>query len=114
MQFKLFQIHLSDAEYDAVNANGHHAVPKQKAKLDIHFADNQGELASEAFAAGYYTHVANIDANDLNDVFEIGNIGPEENIERIAPMYSVSVGDLIEDEAGLRFVVANYGFKPAN
>ena len=70
-----------------------------------------GEVASEAFNLGYYTHVSNITAEGLEDVFQIGNIGPEENIERLAPMYSVSVGDIVEDENGNKSVVASFGFK---
>ena len=47
----------------------------------------------------------------MEDVYEIGNIGPEENIERIAPMYSVSVGDVVEDENGIKSVVSRVGFR---
>ena len=44
-------------------------------------------------------------------MFEVGNIGPEENIERLAPMYSVSVGDVVENETGDQFVCASFGWK---
>ena len=37
-------------------------------------------------------------------------MGPEENIERLSRMYSVSVGDIVEDETGKKSVVANFGF----
>ena len=43
-------------------------------------------------------------------MFEVGNIGPEENIERLAPMFSVSVGDVVEDPAGKKFVCASFGW----
>ena len=36
---------------------------------------------------------------------------PEENIQRLSPMYSVSVGDIIEDESGVKNVVASFGFE---
>jgi len=55
-------------------------------------------------------HVANIQATDLNDVFEIGNIGPENKIERLAPMHSISVGDVIVDESEKSFSVDPMGF----
>ena len=110
-QFKLYQIHLTDAEIDLINAEGHDAVHKQSLKLDMNLRKNDtGAVASDAFRRGYYTHVSNITADDLNSVFHIGNMGPEENIERLAPMYSCSVGDIIEDEAGNKQVVANFGF----
>ena len=111
-KFKLYQIHLTDAEIDLINEEGHDAVHKQSLKLDMGLRKNDtGAVAADAFNRGYYTHVSNITADDLNGVFHIGNMGPEENIERLAPMYSCSVGDIIEDEAGNKQVVANFGFK---
>ena len=111
-KFKLYQIHLTDAEIDLINAEGHDAVHKQSLKLNMSRPGNKdtGSVASDAFNRGYYTHVSNITADDLNGVFHIGNMGPEENIERLSPMYSCSVGDIIEDEAGNKQVVANFGF----
>jgi hypothetical protein len=44
-------------------------------------------------------------------VFHTGNVGPEDRIERLAQMSSVSVGDLIVAENGERHVVASFGFK---
>ncbi len=46
----------------------------------------------------------------LDGVFEIGNIGPEENIERFLPMHSVSVGDIIEAPNGAYWIVDGCGF----
>ena len=111
MNYKLYQIHLTDAEVDQVNAEGHNSVPKQKAKLDMSFTDSVAELASDAFNKGYYTHVSNIEAEGLEAVFEVGNIGPESCIERLAPMHSVSVADVVETPEGVRHVVASVGFK---
>jgi len=112
MKFKLYQIHLTDAEIDLINEKGHDAVHKQSLKLDMGLGKNDtGRVAGDAFNRGYYTHVSNITAEGLEDVFQIGNIGPEENIERLAPMYSVSVGDIVEDVDGNKSVVANMGYK---
>ena len=59
-----------------------------------------------------YRMVALIDGKTLNDVFEIGNIGPESKIERVEPMHSVSVGDIIQDVIDNKtFVVAKFGFE---
>ena len=55
-------------------------------------------------------HVATIEAVDLHAVFEIGNIGPEDKIERLAPMHSISVGDVIVDEDEKSFSVDPVGF----
>ena len=71
---------------------------------------NIGNLAGDAFAEEYYTHVSTITAEDFNQVFEIGNIGPESNIERFSRMASISVGDIIVDDEGTMVVVAPTGF----
>jgi Na+/H+ antiporter NhaB len=62
-----------------------------------------------------YVLVATIDANDLEQAFTIGNIWAEKKINVVAPMRSVSVGDIIEDlVTGKTFVVANIGFDEIN
>jgi hypothetical protein len=112
MKYELHQIHLSDEEHDKVNAEGHNSVDKNKLHIDMSFSDNEEVLAKEAWEKGYYTHVSNIETDDgLDGVFEVGNIGPEANIERLARMYSTSVGDIIIDNKGKKFVVASLGFK---
>jgi hypothetical protein len=113
MKYAVYQIQLTDAEFDLINEKGHDAVPANVARLNMtmDYSGNRIEkLAYDAFEAGYYTHVANIEANNLNQVFDIGNIGPMKSIERIAPMSSVSVGDIIVDEDGQMTVVAPVGF----
>lgn len=113
MKYAIYQIQLTDAQYDLINAKGHDAVPAQVAKLKMTMdfsGDRIGGLADDAMVNGFYTHVANIEANDPNEVFEIGNIGPEENIERLTRMSSLSVGDIIVDEEGQCIVVAPVGF----
>lgn len=113
MKFAIYQIQLTDAQYDLINSEGFSAVPAQIAKMDMNmdFDGNKiGGLASDAFEAGYYTHVANIEAKDYNACFEVGNIGPEENIERLSRMSSLSVGDVIVGEDGTMAVIAPVGF----
>jgi len=112
MEYKVYQIHLTDAEYDMVNANGHYSVEKQVLKLDLGLSgDDMATLANTGFQKNYYTHVSNITANDLDEVFRIGNNGDETKIERLADMFSVSVGDVIEDSNGVRNIVARFGFQ---
>ena len=110
-KFKLYQIHLTDAEVDKINAEGHDSVHKQTLKLDMSHSDNTGAIAKEAFDLGYYTHVSNITAEGLEGVFHVGNMGPESQIERLGDMYSVSVSDIVVDETGKKSVVASLGFK---
>ena len=110
-KYKLFQIHLTDAEYNKVNAEGHNSVEKHLTKIDMSFSDDPGALAKKAFDNAWYTHVSNITADSIEKVFEVGNIGPEENIERISQMYSTSVGDIVIDSDGKKHLVAGIGFK---
>ena len=113
-KFSIYQINLTSEQADLINETGDFgAVPAYKAKLDMGMdfgGDKIGGLASTAFDAGYYTHVANIEASDYNGCFEVGNIGPEENIERITRMSSLSVGDIIVHEDGTQAVIAPVGF----
>ena len=114
MKFAIYQIQITEAQIDLIDETGDFAaVPAQKAKMDmtIDFSGHKiGGLASDAFDAGYYTHVANITAEDYNDCFEVGNIGPEENIERLGRMSSLSVGDVIVAEDGTVAVIDAVGF----
>lgn len=114
MKFAVYQIQLTEAQRNTVNETGDfNSVPAMAAKLNMDFDDEGnkiGGLASDAFEAGYYTHVANITADNYNDCFEVGNIGPEENIERLTKMSSLSVGDVLVAEDGTVAVIAPIGF----
>ena len=63
-----------------------------------------------------FEFVAVIEARDLNHVFAISNCCGEDPkmetlIERVLPMHSISVGDIIHNlETDETWVVANYGF----
>ena len=57
MKYKLYQIHLTDAEVDKVNAEGHNSVPKHLTKIDMSFAKNDtGSLAKEWIIIGTLTY----------------------------------------------------------
>jgi len=111
--YKIWQINLTDAEIDTINAIGDHgAVPKNmlRMKIEMSFGKPVGDLVKEAFEKGYYEHVSNITADSLEGVFHVGNMGPEEDIERFAPMHSLSVGDVVLDQDGMFHMVASFGF----
>ena len=119
--FKIFQIHLTEAEVDVINETGDHfAVPKQAARVRLQFGtDNPkaaDDLVNDAFKNGFFKYVGNIRANDLEGAFETSNVGPEENIERFSSwpgrsMTSISVGDVILDEDGKYWLTASVGFQ---
>ena len=115
-QFAVYQIQLTAAQRNTINESGDFdSVPAfaAKTKMSMDFSGNKiGGLASDAFDAGYYTHVANITAEDYNDCFEVGNIGPVSSIEFTGKgkMSSLSVGDIIVHEDGTMAVIAPMGF----
>ena len=112
MRFTVHQIQIADSVYDQVNALGHEGAaekfPEYRAYMDTMFRGSKGYKSEYG---KFYAPVCVIEADNLNRVFDIGNIGPEERIQRIAPMHSVSVGDIIEDEQGVRHMVDNFGFE---
>ena len=65
------------------------------------------------FFLSSYEEVCEIEADSLDEVFEIGNIGPDEKIRRFdfQPMRSISVGDVIMNEMNELFVVQPLGFQ---
>jgi hypothetical protein len=103
-QFKVFQFELSNEDEALINSKGWDASPKIKAYADSRF----GKFTPAAIP--FYGEVCEIEADTLDQVFDIGNIGPESKITRKAPMHSVSVGDIIIDPVGDMHLVASFGF----
>lgn len=112
MKFTVHQIQIKRSVYDQVNSLGHEEAaqqfPEYRAYMDTMFRGSKGYKPEYA---SFYAPVCVIEADNLNRVFDIGNIGPEECIQRLAPMHSISVGDIIEDETGVRHMVNSFGFK---
>ena len=81
--------------------------PNDKANLDARVF---GKLDVDYYLENY-TVVADIEADNLEEVFAIGNdMGDEAKITRYAKMHSVSVGDVIRANENI-FVVKNFGFE---
>ena len=104
--FSVYQIVIDNHLSDLINKEGWDCHVKALAYKEAMFGNVVIGMKHDC-----YTKVAEIVADDLDHVFEVGNIGPEENIERLAPMYSVSVGDVVENETGDQFVCASFGWK---
>ena len=99
MEYKVFQI-----DYDKVELG----TPATREK----YLDAKEGNVGDAFLANLYHEVATITADSLEGVFEIGNIGPFENIHRTCDnMHSISVGDLIQGEDGEKWIVKPSGFE---
>ncbi len=97
---KVFQIVIDKDLSELINSEGWDCHVKAKSYLLAQDGD-----AKIALQNGCYTHVANIVADDINHAFEAGNIGPEDRIERLAQMRSVSVGDILVDDEGAWLVM---------
>ncbi len=112
MLYTVHQIQIDRSVYDEVNRLGHEAAaeqfPEYRAYMDTSF---RGSKRYKPEYAQFYKPVCTIEAANLNRVFDIGNIGPETSITRLLPMHSISVGDIIEDERGVKVMVDSYGFK---
>lgn len=100
MKYTVYQINLSDKDYEN----------RDLREMYLDTTMNPTAKAIEK-AKDLYKRVAEIDASDFQEVFEIGNIGPIECIQKIRPMHSVSVGDIIVREDGVTMFVAPFGFK---
>jgi len=101
---KVYQIRLTNAEVDAINRG--EQFEKGKAYFSRMF---DGTFKPEIFE--HYTHVANVDTNDMEDAFREMNLWEDETkIERLGPCSSMSVGDILELEDGSRHRVASFGF----
>ena len=100
MIYKVYQIQLNENTKDLIT------------QMNLDFSGNNiSRMSKDAYEEKLYKEVAHIEAEDLDEVFTIGNIGPEEKITRLERMHSLSVGDLICDENHNYSVVAPVGWK---
>jgi len=106
--FSVFQIVIDKDLSDLINKEGHNCHVKSKARIEA-MMDGDVRLG---IMHDCYTKVAEVAADDLEHVFEVGNIGPEDRITRLEKMTSISVGDIIADADGNCSVVCNVGFTP--
>lgn len=114
MKYEVFQIKLSDEIVDGIEicyraGSPDRAIelyPEYKAHLDV----IMGKY--EEYYFRYYSLVATIEATSLQQVFDIGNIGPESAIEQLHRlMHSISVGDIIMDSDQRFHFVDRIGFR---
>ena len=104
MQYQVYQWELTDEDHDNINAHGWAGYVDY---ADVTFKPSK-ELMSRI--RDKYKMVALIEANDLNEVFHIGNVRPSGSITYVGKMHSISVGDIIRDEAGNEVFVDSFGF----
>lgn len=103
---KVYQIQLTNEEVDIVNSDGQY-TPKLKA-----FFDRSFDRLFKAENFQYYTHVANVDTDDMEEAFSAMNLwdnGAE--VQKVGLWCSsMSVGDILELEDGSKYRCASFGF----
>lgn len=112
--YSVYQFRMSDAAMDKVNAVGWGGdfgefATEVEIQREVKFEGSEGFRPE---MSEYFELVALVEARDLEHVFKIGNIGPDEAITRVADrMHSISVGDIVEcHKTGVCFMVEPTGF----
>lgn len=101
---KVYQIRLTDAEVDAINRD--ETFPKAKA-----FFDREFERTFKAENFQYYTHVATVDTDDMDEAFRAMNLWDNSaEVIKNGPCSSMSVGDILELADGSKHRCASFGF----
>jgi hypothetical protein len=100
----IHQIKMTNSEVDAFNAG--QSVPSIEAKRSLMF----GARKFQPSMFSYFTEVAKVDTDDLEEAFELTNIWEDESkITRLERMSSTSVGDIFQ-QGDRYFMVDNFGF----
>jgi hypothetical protein len=106
---KVYQIQLTDAEIAIVNSDDgdrdYLANPRIKAYFDRSF---ESTFKAENFQ--YYTHVATVDTNDMEEAFTAMNKMADLPMTCYERCASMSVGDILELEDGSKYRCASFGF----
>ena len=102
---KVYQIQLTDSEITVFNAGG--SSPKLRAYFDRSF---DSMFKAENFE--HYTHVANVQTDDMEYAFELMNLweGSDNIVEKLGRCSSMSVGDILVTEDGAMYRCASFGF----
>ena len=106
--YRIMQINMTQEQVDEVNRS-RGVYPEWYQKREATLFRPSADAILDAW--DHYETAAYIKADDLDEVFQIGNIGPEDNIERMGPMHSISVGDVIVDTGyDVAWYVDSFGF----
>jgi len=111
IMYKLFQISVPREQYDEVNKLG---WSEAMVKYPLIEASQALRMAgSEAYVTEYdalFTHVADLDADNLEEAFRLHNFQEEDKITRYAKQHSLSVGDICVGEYGDVHICDNFGW----
>ena len=103
---KVYQIHLSDAEYEDANDRG---VITDKVKA---YYDRMFDWTFKPHQRKFYTHVANVHTDNMEEAFKLMNLWEDdEKVEKLEFWCcSMSVGDILEVD-GKFYRCAAFGFE---
>ena len=111
MVYELYQVRLTENDSLLINSVGWDKAQELSSKIKAYATTFMGKNIEKAWATGEYEKVAEIEATDLENAFDVGNIGPETQIKRYLSMRSMSVGDVLKDTEGKFYAVEPIGFK---
>ena len=101
----IYQIKVTDEQINALNAG--QSVPAFEAKRSLMF----GATNFTPDMLKYFTEVARVDTNDLEQAFELTNLWEDmSKVEKFTRMSSTSVGDIFL-KGDTFYMVDNFGFK---
>jgi len=114
--YKLLQNQAVSKLHEEINDLGWDAAADKYPAVDAYLNARMGADKFSITFLPHFTHVADIDANTLEDAFFMHN-NPhgdpilEEQITRYTNQHSMSVGDLLIDEKGDIYVCDIFGFE---
>ena len=101
----IYQIKMTNDQIDAFNAG--QSVPSIEAKRTLMI----GASKFTPDMLQYFTEVARVDTNDLEEAFELTNLWEDmSKVEKFTRMSSTSVGDIFL-KGDTFYMVDNFGFK---
>ena len=111
-KYKVHQMKLTDEQVDEINEQGAENSSLWKFYNDANMFPD-GDKVQNALRMGLYDHMANIEAENRDQVVHIGNGHPDAEIEHLEnkfgrQMHSITIGDVVEDPDGTRWFV-NFG-----
>ena len=114
--YKLLQNQALSNLQKEINDLGWDAATDKYPEINAHMQAYRGSENFDMSYLPYYTHVADIDANNKEDAFRIHNNPQgdeilEQQITRYSRQHSMSVGDLLVDEKGNIYMCDIFGFE---